>query len=382
MITRIEDSLEAIDKLEEQLESFDAVTSLRRVISPEVKPPVKANRPASLALNFPHASFSIKEPPAQNISAWKESSKSVRSSRFSTLNPTKLQAVKRETSDFGSEDRTKTVVRRASIARIISLAEPKSRSSKPLRVPSVEFSRSTVSRKIREQCDMHHNKMKNIDSGSVRSTTVIGGIKSSKPLGRPNLEVSENSIFSKRREEGKMKTQEEERRDTRIRVVNTPNSHSYLNETVASGARHYTRSGAMPETTPNKRLSVPVRTPTSAGTTSSISPRGRSSVVGSPTTYVNRAASTSTGSVSRKRSTIMVEDQQRIQGKEIYARDNKYSEDKEQERRERELTAKLARQQAAERSRQASREWAEKQRQRKNITSSVRSTVTSRAAVL
>jgi hypothetical protein len=53
---------------------------------------------------------------------------------------------------------------------------------------------------------------------------------------------------------------------------------------------------------------------------------------------------------------------QKLRGKEIYSRDNSYTADRERERREREAAAKTARQEAAERSRQLSREWAERQK--------------------
>lgn len=57
--------------------------------------------------------------------------------------------------------------------------------------------------------------------------------------------------------------------------------------------------------------------------------------------------------------------QQRERGKVIYNRDAKATEEIERERREREAIAKKAREEAAERGRQASREWAEKMMARK-----------------
>jgi hypothetical protein len=51
---------------------------------------------------------------------------------------------------------------------------------------------------------------------------------------------------------------------------------------------------------------------------------------------------------------------QKERGKIIYNRDAKATEEIERERKEREAIAKKAREDAAERGRQASREWAEK----------------------
>lgn len=56
---------------------------------------------------------------------------------------------------------------------------------------------------------------------------------------------------------------------------------------------------------------------------------------------------------------------QRERGKAIYDREAKQTEEIERERREREAAAKKAREDAAERGRQASREWAEKMMARK-----------------
>lgn len=56
--------------------------------------------------------------------------------------------------------------------------------------------------------------------------------------------------------------------------------------------------------------------------------------------------------------------QQKFTGKEVFNRDKMEKEAKDRERRDKEEAAKQARAQAAERGRQASREWAEKQRQK------------------
>ena len=54
--------------------------------------------------------------------------------------------------------------------------------------------------------------------------------------------------------------------------------------------------------------------------------------------------------------------QQKVRGREIFSRDNNsFTAERERERREREQAAKLARQEAAERSRALGREWKERQ---------------------
>ncbi|KAJ2898734.1 uncharacterized protein MKZ38_003687 [Zalerion maritima] len=404
MVSRIEDSLEAIDQLEEQLESFGQVTNIDRVVSPEVKPPAPAsNRRLGGTVQSP--GVTKKSTSASNTSGKIAAKSTPGSSRFNTLNPSSLrEASKRVSLHFGADDqKPKVVVRRVSLARINSLSEPK---HKPPRIlhPSDDSPASNVVGKARDEGDSRDKKA--TEKGG-RTTGGLGRVKSTKPLTRPNFELPGDAISRRKREEreAKLKAQEEEekrRREFKARPVRTSsvrtssvrtsNIHTYPRETIASRARHASKAGAPDngqlqtpsETTPNKRLSVATRTPLSNGTSSSLSPRGRSSMAGSsPTIQTSRATSTSTGSINGKPSNISAEDQQhqKMRGKEVYARDHKYAEDRERERREREHAARIARQDAAERSRQAGREWAEKQRQKRLASSTTAATPAARVVV-
>ncbi len=88
----------------------------------------------------------------------------------------------------------------------------------------------------------------------------------------------------------------------------------------------------------------------------------------------SRATSTSTGSVSGKRSSLSIEDVQiqKLRGHEIYRRDNSWTDSRIRDKCERETLAKLAREEAAERSRQKSREWAAKQAKKRMAIGSLR----------
>ena len=385
MISRIEDSLEAIDKLEEQLESFNAVTKVKRVVSPEARHPVAAvrSRPMSLIATSPCTSTnkkasSVQPTPAKEKTTYSSSG----SSRFSTLNPAKLQVAKRTLLNFELDDKT-PALRRISLVRTSSLSEPKVKTMKPLTIPSLELASATIARKLKEQRDACHQKSadKGLKTTASGSSPGLGRVKSTKPPTHPNFDLLSDAIGWRKREdrEASPKAKEEEerkKREAKTKPIRSSTTHTYPRETIASRARQQnkatplntSRHHVQPETTPSKRLSVTARTPLSNSTASSVSPRGRASVTSSsPTTLTSRAASASTGSISGKRSIVSADDHQhqKMRGKEVYARDNKYSEDRERERRERELNAKAARQEAAERSRQASREWAEKQRQKK-----------------
>jgi hypothetical protein len=225
-------------------------------------------------------------------------------------------------------------------------------------------------------------------------------VKSSKPPTRPTFELPGDAISRKKREEheAKLRAQEEEERKRRqfkarpIRASLTPSS--VPRETLASQLRQKQRrtetSSDSNSTTitaaTKKRQSVagPPTTTTATATATTLPTRGRGPATDRDRSagqhdLSSRATSTSTGSIHRsgstasgrsgqsKRSAVSAEEaaQQKQRGKEVFARDNSYTTERERERRERENAAKLARQQAAERSRMLSREWAEKQRLKK-----------------
>lgn len=70
--------------------------------------------------------------------------------------------------------------------------------------------------------------------------------------------------------------------------------------------------------------------------------------------------------MSAKRSSTLSGEtaQAKLRGRETFERENSYCHDRDLEKRQRESAAKLAREEAAERSRVATREWAEKKRRR------------------
>jgi hypothetical protein len=78
--------------------------------------------------------------------------------------------------------------------------------------------------------------------------------------------------------------------------------------------------------------------------------------------------------VSRARSAISIEDaqMQKLRGFEIYQRDNSWTDSRVREKCERETLARLAREEAAEKSRQQSREWAAKQAKKRMTINSLR----------
>ncbi|KAJ0345865.1 hypothetical protein KNSL1_007989 [Colletotrichum chrysophilum] len=265
---------------------------------------------------------------------------------------------------------------RSSVSRPTSLLPP-IKSTKPPTKPSFELPGEAVARRLKEQREARQAQQAQ-DKAAAAAAEAPQRRKSTKALTRPTFELPGEAISKRKREdrEARLRQQEEDerkRREFKARPIRAKlNSASYPRETATSRARQGKASesseAAQVEQSPSKRSSI-IMTPRTqvTRTTSNRSPqaRGRGLSQATVTSQISRGTSTSTTSMG-KRSTLSAEDleQQKMKGREVFERDNGYLEDKERERRERELNAKLAREQAAERSRQASREWAEKQRRK------------------
>ncbi|KAF6821256.1 carboxylesterase family protein [Colletotrichum sojae] len=362
--SRIEDSVEALDRLEEELEAIDAAIS-----------PSKSRQTRALT----------HESAAAGDAAVRRSGSIMRRAQAASVGNKSSSSEKRgvprksvvtANADGGSP--AKTPARKPTVSRPTSLLPPKPpvRSSKPPTKPSFELPGEAVARRIKEQREARLAQQ-------AQEKTVAAAIpqrtRSTKAPTRPNFELPGEAISRRKREEreARLKAQEEEerrRREFKARPIKANlASASHPRETATSRARQNkgldTSEVGKATENPSRRSSVlgapraSLARPTS---TKSPQTRGRGTSQASASTQVSRATSTSTSSMSGKRSTLSAEDleQQKMRGKEVFERDNCYLEDKERERRERELNAKLAREEAAERSRRASREWAEKQRRK------------------
>ncbi|KAF5511611.1 hypothetical protein CGCS363_v002756 [Colletotrichum siamense] len=362
--SRIEDSLEAIDRLEEQLELVDAA----------ITPPSKTRRhqaanDGSLALNnsaircngslLNHGPSSAGPKPVT-----------------SKPRPNQRKSVSIVDDKRATGSPAKATPTRSSVSRPTSLLPP-IKSTKPPTKPSFELPGEAVARRLKEQREARQAQQAQ-DKAAAAAAAAPQRRRSTKALTRPTFELPGEAISKRKREdrEARLRQQEEDerkRREFKARPIRAKlNSASYPRETATSRARQGKASesseAAQVEQSPSKRSSIIMtpRTPVTR-TTSNRSPqaRGRGLSQATVTSQISRGTSTSTTSMG-KRSTLSAEDleQQKMKGREVFERDNGYLEDKERERRERELNAKLAREQAAERSRQASREWAEKQRRK------------------
>ncbi|KAK4241093.1 hypothetical protein C8A03DRAFT_30810 [Achaetomium macrosporum] len=398
-VSRIEDSVEALDKLEEEIEALTEVAQLERVLSPDGANPVKQTPTGGKSTPMKRAT-SVKAGASSGRGKAVERSSSVRKA---TSTPS---ATEDEKAAAGGSTGRK-------VPRPASLLPPKppARSSKPPTVPAFELPGEAVARRLKEQREQRRSQQISPEQAAALAAAYSPSkphVKSNKPPTRPTFELPGEAISRKKREEheAKLRAQEEEERKRRqfkarpIRASLAPSS--VPRETLASQLRQKQRqtetstdsnsttitlttkkrqSTAAPATT---TTTTTTSTSTSTSTATTLPTRGRG-----PTTdqdhpagqhdLSSRATSTSTASIHRsgstasgrsgqsKRSTISAEEaaQQKQRGKEVFARDNSFTAERERERRERENAAKLARQQAAERSRMLSREWAEKQRLKK-----------------
>ncbi|KAK4190155.1 hypothetical protein QBC35DRAFT_94009 [Podospora australis] len=414
-LSRIEDSVEELDKLEEELEAMEEVAQLDRVVSLEPVDPSPAPveeptpRPASA---LTRTGYSGTRPPSTvsgtlRIRSHLERRSSTRVSRASEDDDsrTTVNASTRPVSTLNKPTASSTV--RKSAPRPTSLLPPKAmaKSSRPTSVPAFELPGEAIARRLKEQRAARlsqHATPEQAAAVAAQFSPSKPHVKSTKPPTKPAFELPGEAISRRRREEreARLRAQEEEERKRRefkakpIRAgIAAASPGSFPRETVtsrqrrmeaaaaangSSGASTTAGSGlpAAATAAARKRHSIAVGSlSTSAHLSSSTAAsRGRTSMApasaGSASSRGTSTTSGGTGGASGAPAN---------RGKEIFARDNSYTAEREREKKERELAAKLARQEAAERSRALSREWKEKMnRKRASMMASITTTTSAR----
>ncbi|KAI0904894.1 hypothetical protein F4823DRAFT_613308 [Ustulina deusta] len=384
---RIEDSFEALDILEDQLEAFDKVARFNQIIpkeqhlsnrNPTIKTELAAPGPSvRFATPQPHqtstrpSSASLRVRPAtepRRTALRKATSMNLESHRFKTEEKTLGQFSPKSSAVRGDTD----LARQSLVAR----------STKQRTIPTFELPGEAVARQLKEK--------KEARLASQRATqptaSSLRRARSAKLPTRPTFELPGEAISRRKREEhqAQLKTQEDEERKRREFKARPLASHvppaAVPRETIASRARQ--NKSALTENSaqtpiPNKRPLATTGYHSRSALSSTLNqpqPRGRGLRVEESSMQTSRATSTSTGSVSGKRSSLSIEDVQiqKLRGHEIYRRDNSWTDSRIRDKCERETLAKLAREEAAERSRQKSREWAAKQAKKRMAIGSLR----------
>ncbi|KAB5585910.1 hypothetical protein GE09DRAFT_43987 [Coniochaeta sp. 2T2.1] len=391
--SRIEDSVEALDKLEEHLDAMDEATQLERELSVEpAKAPVASTKKATVAKRTQPA-------------AAKPATKATLGSATRAATVGRSASVRHSMAPPPSKQSEHTAAARASaskrlsvVSRPASLAPPRPlvRSSKPPTTSTFELPGEAVAQRLKEKrlarLSMSMPPSSTQTPGRTASPTKPRTVTSSKPPTRPNFELPGEAISRRKREEheAKLKAEAEEerkRREFKARPVRTSivQGGTFPRQTAASRARmglKTTMAADTPDTTTststtaatpsagNKRHSTighGMSSRPSLAVSTTAASRGRVSVAPSPSTAGpgTRATSTSTGSVRASSVSAEEAQQQKLKGKEIFKRESSFVSEKERERRSREEAARKAREEAAERSRQQSREWAEKQKMKR-----------------
>lgn len=408
--SRIEDSVEALDKLEDELEAIDDLTRVERLLSP-----VDTRIPSM---------HSVQRTP-KAVPSQRTSSKRTEASTVRLKGAERSLTLRKSSSMSFAED--KAAAKKGTATRPASIAPPRpqAKSNKAPIVASFELPGDAVARRLKEKraarlsqqnLSEHAVSVEDSWTGSPHKARV----KPTKTSTRATSELPGEPISRRRKEEleAKQRAQEEDRkcRESEARSVRTSVSKvTNPRETVASRTRQGrpsvsrafedntagsyaephspvskapgTASFASPTaSSANKRNATLGRstatTKRQSYNAATLPARGRLSMIDSlsaanagrgtsrASAGSNRSGVTGSSTVS-KRSTVSTEEvqKQRQQGKEVFTRDNGYTAERERERHEREETAKKARKEAADRSRMQSREWAEKHSQKAAILS-------------
>ncbi|KAG7285291.1 hypothetical protein NEMBOFW57_009913 [Staphylotrichum longicolle] len=347
-VSRIEDSVEALDKLEEEIEALAQVTRLERVLSPDAS---TQNHTKTTPLKRA-TSVRVGTTPARSKTL--ERSASVRK-------PTPARDDEKTASGSTTSSARK-------VPRPTSLLPPKppAKSTKAPTVATFELPGEAVARRLKEQREQRRSQQISAEQAAALAAAYSPSkphFKSSKPPTRPTFELPGEAISRKKREEreAKLRAQEEEERKRRefkarpIRSSLVPGS--VPRETLTSLARQKSR-----QTTEGSSDSASTTITSAQHSSISNSNSKRLSTAApsstSRTTATPPAASTLRG---RPPPTRSAHHHPAARG-QVFARENGYTAEREREKRERENAARVAREKAAERSREMSRLWAERQR--------------------
>ncbi|OAA71265.1 hypothetical protein ISF_01816 [Cordyceps fumosorosea ARSEF 2679] len=337
-VPRIEDSLEELDRLEEQLEAVGALAK------------IKTAAPNDNVVRSPAAKSAVRSPSVQSLTQRtammslnsKTSEQSLRRSASMTLRQKNHQPATPPTKLADSPVSGST---RRSV-RSTPSRSPTSKSTKQPTVPKFELPGEAVARRLKEQREARQALLE-------KSQKVNAAPAKPRGVTKPSFELPGEAISRRKREqhEAKLRAEEEEmrrKREFKARPFRNSSAPGVTpRETIASRARQVklqedeakARAAAAAATVRGKRLSV--------------IPNGQASVApgtvrktSAPTAGQRPTSSLSTAQkTARRQSTISDISAPRLRPQPAQ-----------------DIGVKTAREQAAERSRAASREWAEKKR--------------------
>lgn len=373
IVTRIEDSVEAIDAFEEEMEK---IGELMPTISDTV-PPVKAqNLKGNVAQS---GRRKLKNTGAANPNSKVASRSSEEHSTYSDEASAKVKY-----------DAKRTISKKAPnlVSSIHKTPFQPTKSNKPPTRSTFELPGEAVAKKLREQ---REERLRNEGEGGKQKVQLPPkAVKSTKPLTQPTFELPGDTVARKLKEqrerrlkqqEADAKTQQREFRARTIRLSQPPvvrgNATSKARMSLAKeaamsnhlqGQDHAPtiraankRQASLAAADDSKRLStlsIAKRTPRVATGTSTRTTRG-------PSLATITSSRLSASAASQRVTSDGKSAHQTARGREVFERNRIATEELERLRKEKEEAAKKARAEAAERGRIASRQWAEKQKARK-----------------
>ncbi|ATZ56855.1 hypothetical protein BCIN_14g00730 [Botrytis cinerea B05.10] len=394
-VSRIEDSLEELDNLEDAIDALDEATTVENFVatSPKtVKIPTEASCESNsrrspqrgLIEELPAAGLRVRvhNSPTQATSQRPKSTyATMRVKRTTATEPTlkKAKSMSFENVRPVVSPEKPVMVSPSKVPRPTSLLIPKSptKSTKPSTKPVFELPGEAVAKRLKEQREARIAQRESSEMTVVRTTTTPGRIKSSKPPTKSSQFELPGEAYSRRKREAleaKLKAQEEEerkRREFKARPISkTITSRTLPRDTAASRARQ-SKIGTAGESVESGGLTIGKRGSLVGAHRPSILDMQKVNVIGSsprtkaPPAPLNRKASQRPHNprMTMQR-TVSDSDHelQRQRAKELYNKDAMYTAEIERERKEREMSAIRAREEAAEKGRAASRQWAERKK--------------------
>ncbi|KAM0511097.1 hypothetical protein ACHAPE_010245 [Trichoderma viride] len=381
-LPRIEDSLEELDRLEDQLEALNDLTTSQQLHSQQLallekrqqqqlakagpQPVVEKVANASKRSAVAGAPATVRVKPTEKVSALPRRSTSLVVREKMPEEPTTKGSLSRR-SGLG-------MFMSKAGSTLATVAKSTIGSSKTPTIPKFELPGKAVARRLREVRDAREAQQaaahKALEAPPARPRT-------SKTLPRPTFELPGDTISRRKKEENeaKLKAQEEEqrkRREFKARPAKPSSTPSTLpRDTVASRAR---QAKIQEETAERlaaslhkvKRLSLGLvrGEPTTPTLIKTEKKRGGRSSMMAAAEEINRTVLASLGSSTKSKNLLSIGGMMsrlKPRSKEMQAHDTaSINERKSCDISERPVTAKAARDEAAERSRKASREWAER----------------------
>ncbi|KAI9811467.1 MAG: hypothetical protein M1827_005450 [Pycnora praestabilis] len=357
-VTRIEDSVEAIDALEDAIEQVDQALPavvVPSLVVPSPKPKIHTAETRNSAIKSHQgvtggpgaktvrSTTREVKPSARAKSSNAEASKPAAKSKAVKSNTSKDHAEGKQSSPTTKEGATRPTnipTKKLSVPALLRAPPPTAKSTKVLTRPSFELPGDAISRKLKEQREERLRREEE-ETQKKREFKARPVRKSIAPTVKPTVASKARASLM----HGQL----------------LPNDHTPRIRAPRPSTANLDRDGRRQSVlSVTKRSSIAANS--SARRTPSITASGDSASKGPSFTGTTTARNPSTTGPSKATVSAVEAAQQKQRAKEIVSRPKIEKEEREKARKEKEDAAKKAREQAAERGRQASREWAERQK--------------------